>query len=136
MKLYREKKEHNCTINIASLIDVVFLLIIFFMVVSHITMSEAEPIDLPAAAQGKTETEKQNDGIIITIRNTGQTVIGSRETPTDKIKETIEKIAKSTPAANVIIRAHKDIEWQNVRNVMNDCAACGLKKVKVRVVEQ
>lgn len=136
MKLHKDKHEHNCTINIASLIDVVFLLIIFFMVVSHITMNEAEPIALPAATQGKPQQEKQPDGIIITIRNTGQTVIGSEEIPTDKLKDSIKKIANSSPTASIIIRAHKDIEWQKVRNVMNDCAACGLKKIKVRVVEE
>jgi len=48
VRLHRAKREYGCQINIAPLIDVVFLLIIFFLTVSHITQVRVEALDVAA----------------------------------------------------------------------------------------
>ena len=55
MRLRKRKPEYGCEINIAPLIDVVFLLIIFFLTVSHITQLQVEPLSLPEAEEGPEE---------------------------------------------------------------------------------
>ena len=49
MRLHRAKREYGCQINIAPLIDVVFLLIIFFLTVSHITQVRVEALSYGAS---------------------------------------------------------------------------------------
>ncbi|HUG18627.1 MAG TPA: biopolymer transporter ExbD, partial [Planctomycetaceae bacterium] len=58
--------------DITSLIDVIFLLIIFFLAASHFVKSEArEKIDLPAAIEGEDEQNETGGRLIVTISREG-----------------------------------------------------------------
>ena len=64
--------------NITPLIDVVFLLIIFFLVASHFVRSEnAEPVDLPTASQAVADEEPAHR-LTVTIRKDGSLFIGGK----------------------------------------------------------
>lgn len=52
MKFRRKQREHNVEINLASLIDVVFILLLFFVVSTTFTSETQLKVDLPEAATG------------------------------------------------------------------------------------
>ena len=62
--------------NITPLIDIVFLLIIFFLVASHFVRSELqEPIELPAAREGESEPNEIARRLVITIDSANRYLI-------------------------------------------------------------
>jgi len=73
---FRRQPREAMQINLTPLIDVVFLLLIFFMVSTSFTRETQLQVDLPKAANG-VETEQQQ-GIDIGINQTGQVSVAGR----------------------------------------------------------
>ncbi len=132
MKLLKNKRIYNNKINIASLIDVVFLLIIFFMTVSQITATEQLPINLPNAQNGNTPSQTNSESIIININSSGNIYLGSTSTEITELKNDLQKL-NNTTNLSVIIRCDRDLEWSKVREVIKICRGCNITSLKVRV---
>ena len=135
MKLYHNKIEHNSSINIASLIDVVFLLIIFFMTVSHINATEALPLDLPIENNGTEEVSDLPAQMIINIKPSGQININGLDMNMEKFQSLLEAVAKNNRQNEIIIRADRNVRWSFVREALDVCSKCNLHELKVKVIE-
>lgn len=138
MKLYRKIHKKELDVNIAPLIDVILLLIIFFMTVSQITQTEAEPLDLPEAERTK-EIEKETDKrVIINVRQTGEMIVYGEIYPLEKIRALLkdEKAQRPTEEIRVLIRADGRTEWRRVERIIALCRDEGLLRVRVAVVEK
>lgn len=134
MKLLKNKQPHNNKINIASLIDVVFLLIIFFMTVSHITANEQLPINLPVAQNGETPAQISDESAIININSNGNINLGSIPVDITSLKNKLKNL-NSVANLSVIIRCDRDIQWNTVRRVIKICRDCNITSLKVRVTD-
>ena len=77
MRLRKTKRTYGCEINIAPLIDVVFLLIIFFMTVSQISRVEVEDLVLPEAAAGQPRPPVRR--LIVNVHATGRRVVSGQD---------------------------------------------------------
>ncbi|MFT7634146.1 MAG: biopolymer transport protein ExbD, partial [Mariniblastus sp.] len=77
MKLNRHKPPSSLAFNMTPMIDIVFLLIIFFMTVSQITRTADVPLPLPRVTDG--ESDKINASITISLDKEGTIIIGSQK---------------------------------------------------------
>lgn len=115
MKFNRRKKI-GTHLNIAPLIDVVFLLLIFFMLSSHFVTQPGIKITLPAAAATKLHPEKD---IVIYITGDNELYLNEEKVTlnnlADKLKITVAKLKKK----NVVIKADKKIELGLAVKVMD-----------------
>lgn len=137
MRLRKSHRQVSCELGVAPMIDVVFLLIIFFMTVSQMTRIGGEPVQLPEAQTQEFDEEMPSGIIVITVQRAGQiTIEGESYTLTSLgglLREaTREKPANSVP---VLIRADAYALWDQVGQVMRVCAANHLTKVRVAVIE-
>ena len=79
MRLPSQNVQRGLQFNITPLIDVVFLLIIFFLVASHFIRNEqVEQVELPVATQGRDEEESASR-VVITIATDQRLLLGSQE---------------------------------------------------------
>ncbi len=138
MRLYRKTHKKDLDVNIASLIDVILLLIIFFMTVSQITQTEAEPLDLPEAEQVQDVETETNKRVIINIRPSGEMIVYGEivtlEQVADLLKE--EKTQQSVEDIRVLIRADGTTQWKAVEQVVGVCRDEGLLRVRVAAVRK
>ena len=138
MKLCRKTHKKDLDVNIAPLIDVILLLIIFFMTVSQITKTEAEPVDLPEAERAKDIEKEENKRVIITVRQDGSvSVLGesySLEQVQGLLKE--EKTRREAADIRVLIRGDANVEWKSIENIVALCRDEGLLRVRVAVTKK
>lgn len=126
-------------VNVASLIDMVFLLLVYFMVSASLVKSEADlGIRLPgmlAQAQSVDLPDEQ----MIEIRENGRVILNGREYDRPESQDLPELIAvlmryrmSSEATQNepmITIWAEDEVPHQRVIDVMNACAQAGVKNV-------
>jgi biopolymer transport protein ExbD len=121
-------------INMAPMIDMVFLLLIFFMVASHMSKMDRTPVELPVANKS-TVPENARGRQLITIRsqnNTGEEVdilINLKVVQVEEIALIIEQILAEDANAEVYLRADRYAKHKHVKEVMAACAEGGVANV-------
>lgn len=121
-------------INMAPMIDMVFLLLIFFMVASQLATMERVPVELPVADKSKVPDEAR-DRQLITIRPAAESAGPaeifmnlqsiSLETFTAKIGD----LYAANENLKVYLRADKRVKYKHIKEIMNACASVGIVDV-------
>lgn len=126
-------------INVASLIDLVFLLLVYFMVAASLVRSEADlSIRLPGMLSQPMEVDLPDEQIV-EVRESGHVVLNGREYDSPISVElpelvfTLTRYRLSCEAAKlqplITISADDRSRHQRVIDVMNACAAAGIEGV-------
>jgi len=121
-------------INMAPMIDMVFLLLIFFMVASHLTKLDRTPVELPVADKS-TVQESARDRQMITIRSIDQTggevdvLMNLKPVDVASITPYIKKMLAENSNAEVYLRADRYAKHKHVKEVMAACAEGGVSTV-------
>jgi len=139
MNLRPGHKEETVEVNLTPLIDVVFLLLIFFMVSTTFDRHATLKISLPESSAKK--TQQQNEPVVLSIDATGnyflndrQIVNQSLETLKQALKKTIGDEAAIRSAA-LVLRADANTPHQSVVRAMDAASQLGLTKLSIATVE-
>lgn len=127
MKIPTRERRRGLQFNITPMIDVVFLLIIFFLVASHFVRSEhAEAIDLAEATQEE-EKDPLALPLVVTIRNDQSMSIRSEPADHAQIDQLIlaGKVEQGE-RFEVHVRADKTVPFEVIEPVMLSCARAGV----------
>jgi len=129
LKRRRRKKPADCKLNMTPMIDVVFLLIIFFMLVTEMSKMEIEAITLPYALKAVDDKEGQEkQRIIFNIDKDGKiTYMRQRQTP-EQVRARLEAAVRTSPRDDmglptlaVKIRGDATCEYKYIQDVMVQC---------------
>jgi biopolymer transport protein ExbD len=124
MKIIR-RAEENVGFQLAPMIDMTFLLLIFFMVTTKISKEQIkEEIKLPVASNAIIPPEVSNRDVI-SIDDKGQYFIG--QTPADKkaLADHLKKRFENYPPLRLYIRADKNTPGKKIKEVMKMAADAG-----------
>ena len=117
--------------NLTPMIDVVFLLLIFFMVTTTFLDPEREiDVELPTAESG-TEPERLPDELIVNVDEDGSIVLEGRTLAFEELVSTLKSAAMNDPDTPVTIRGHRRADHQHVVRVMDACGIAGLSNLAV-----
>ena len=95
-------------INILPMIDVIFAILVFFMVSSlYLTRSEGLPVNLPRASTTQVQKTKQ---ITVSLDSAGKLSVDSQPAEIDGLKTAVEKLIETGDTATVVINADKTVE--------------------------
>lgn len=122
--------------SLTPMIDVVFLLIIFFVVSGSMTrQEEARPVPLPAAAGGEETENRQTGKLVISIGEDGVLYVGSRIVPPAGLKELLlrEKGESALPL-EVRVRADRNLPWSAAEPILLICAEAGISNLSFSVL--
>ena len=113
-------------LSLTPLIDVVFLLLIFFLVASRLSQEDMElDIPLPSAANAMPMTEEPQE-MIVNIDENGTILVNARSMGLDEFKSFLVRAVANNPLGqSVIIRADRRVPLQSPVDVMNVCLAHG-----------
>ncbi len=123
--------------NITPLIDIVFLLIIFFLVASHFVRSDvAEEVDLPTASAADRDEEPAHR-LTVTIVASGSYSISGESVSQDQVLQRIAGLAASASEEGsqpeVRIRADRTQLVKLVRPIIEECARQNIRSIRFAV---
>jgi biopolymer transport protein ExbD len=115
-------------LDLTPMIDMVFNLLIFFMVVSQFASEErALKVDLPVGSQAMPLTTRPKE-IFVNIDRSGQYYINSRRLDERELARYLRQAAIDNPTnQTVIIRADKRCVWEFVATSMRLCNEAGIR---------
>lgn len=117
------------TIMIIPMIDIVFFLLVFFMVGTLYMNTEQQiPLNLPSTS---TSTAKSIEPIIITLTTSHKLYIDNREISADNLSQEVQDIVRTTPRQAFAIRASKDVYYNEVIALLDMLKVNGAKYISV-----
>jgi biopolymer transport protein ExbD len=110
------------SLSLTPLIDVVFLLLAFFLVATRFAKEERElDVVLPAASEAKPLSAKPKE-IFVNVDNDGSYLVQSKIVDVDQLRDILIQASNVNPGTqSVIIRADEECSWKFVVTVMNLC---------------
>jgi biopolymer transport protein ExbD len=128
MKLKRRQQPEE-GFQMAPMIDMVFLLLVFFMCVSSMADAvKSIELDLPESQESKVPEDLADRGTV-SVDVEGNTYLGQQRVNSTQIQAAIKELVARRPDARVVVRADKGTEFRFVRQVLRDCAAAGAYEV-------
>jgi biopolymer transport protein ExbD len=131
VNFYHSKPEEDVNINLTPLIDVVFLLLIFFMVSTTFDTTSQLKIKLPEASQVKTQDPPQKLNLLIDAN--GSFFLNSRELTNNKsatLRAALERAMDGNPLP-IVIQSDADSPVQSLVTAMDVVGQMGLKQVSI-----
>ncbi|MDB3855989.1 biopolymer transporter ExbD [Halieaceae bacterium] len=129
---FKRQRPEEVSVNITPLIDVVFLLLIFFMVSTTFTRETYLSIDLPEA-NGQ-PSQEQVENIEIVINAAGQYAVnqrGLRDNKLETIKAALKEMSKGNKALPLTITADANTPHQSVVRAMDAAGQMGFVHLSI-----
>ena len=111
------------------MIDMVFLLLVFFMTVSTLAQADRRvKLDLPESASSEIPDDLSDRGIL-SLDGQGQIFIGAQQRSLDEMQAVIKDSIASNPELQIHIRADQATPYETIRKVLRACAEAGAYEV-------
>lgn len=123
MNFSKTRKSHAPAVQMASLMDVVFLLLCFFVTSSVFSQWETEvSIALPTA-KSATVPGRMPGEIILNLNEQGDVTINGQKLTLTDVTDRLKRIAQLYPGQPVVIRADKTAAYEKLMSVIDACRA-------------
>ena len=121
MKFPRKKTSAAPVLALTSMLDVIFLLLCFFVTASVFSQWESEiSIQLPSAASAD-QPDRLPGEIIVNLAKDGTMKVNGRVMSHGELKENLARVARFYPGQPVIIRADKASRYDSLIKVIDVC---------------
>jgi biopolymer transport protein ExbD len=129
MKFGRQFHAEPEPIQMVPLIDVLFVTLFFFMVVSAYTSIESDiDVSLPTASNAAQQKRLQGE-IYINLRKDGHIVLNEREMGLPELQEVLNRVAELFPGGAVIIRGDQQAALGQAVAILDCCARADIQNV-------
>lgn len=120
-------------LQLTAMIDVVFILIIFFMLTTHFARVESMELLLPSAGGGKAAEAKDVARII--IHNDATISFGQRKVDEDELARTLQALFTENPNHRIVVFSDDKVSMQKLVSIMDMVTGAGGKSLYVRPLE-
>ncbi len=125
---FKQKKPRKVLINITSLIDVLFLLLIFFMVSSTFLEQPGIKLELPSAQSATIVEQKE---YILYVDKDGNMFLNKDQVTTANLEERVKKVLSSMKDNALVLKADQDVTHGTVVRIMDIIKSAGVKKLVI-----
>ncbi len=125
---YSRRRAGTIEINMAPLIDMVFILLIFFVVTTSFVKESGVDVQRPVA---KTAVTKEKTNLIVGVTKEGTVYIEGKPIDIRAIRGYMTRFLAQTPKGSVVIVADKDSRTGTVIQVLDQCKLAGVKQVSI-----
>jgi biopolymer transport protein ExbD len=119
--------------NLTPLIDIVFLLLVFFMLTAHFVRDEGLPIELPEAASAL--SLEQKEPLEIAISSSGEITISGEQVVSELLVEKVSSLLSSRDEKRIVIRGDAGVSLGDSVKVIDAARQAGASGVDI-VTEQ
>jgi len=123
---FRPKRFIKPVINIAPVVDVLFLLLIFFMVTSTFVEQPNIKLELPSTRHSEaTKIER----MVLTISRDGQLFLQDKPVEKKDLEKELRRVILDTGDEVLVLKADKFVPYGVVIGIMDDAKGAGFKKI-------
>lgn len=131
MKIHDEGVNDELVLELTPLIDVVFLLLVFFMLATTFLDPEREiEIELPSA-ESAAELDQEPEEIVLNVLADGRVFHRNEELDQEQLLGLLRGAAQRDPETPVTIRGHRAALHEMIVRVMDACGLAGLTNLAV-----
>jgi biopolymer transport protein ExbD len=137
MKVPRRERQSGARFNITPLIDVVFLLVIFFLVATHFAhQEEVEAVELPPAESVGNAPDVPRR-LTVSVLPGGALFVKGRQVDALEVEHLIQEDTRNRSADyEVRIRADQSVPYKQVEPILLSCLRAGVTKIGFAVTER
>ena len=128
----RAREEEESEVNLTPMLDVVFIMLIFFIVTASFVKEAGIDVNRPDAA---TAEKKAKGNILVAITSNGQIWIDKRQVDPRALRANIERLYAENPQGSVVIQADKDSKNGLLVAVMDAARMAGVYNVSIAAQE-
>ena len=128
MRARRNRKKSESEVNLTPMLDVVFIMLIFFIVTASFVKESGIEISRPGAS---TATRKEKGNILIAITANDQIWMNRRQVDPRALRANIERMHAENPQGSVIVQADVSAKTGLLVKVMDAARAAGVKSVSL-----
>ena len=122
-------RRSNYIPNLTPLIDIVFLLLIFFMLTSHSVRDESIAIELPKAESGKEIDD--DDVLTLVINNQGETLLQGKIIALDKLETQLRLLLQNRDKKSVTLRGDRNTNLEQTVALLDIARKAGADAVDI-----
>jgi biopolymer transport protein ExbD len=124
---YSQQSEEE-EVNLTPMLDVVFIMLIFFIVTASFVKESGIDINRPDAA---TAVKKERGNILVAITPSGQIWIDRRQVDVRSVRANIERLHAENPQGAVVIQADRESKNGLLVEVMDAAKLAGVKNISI-----
>lgn len=124
---FQAPERKSAWIDLAPVIDIVFLLLVFFMVGARFTQPGL-PLDLPEAESGGPTDAK---AIAVSIDGEGALYLGSEKLATEELQNRLQAAREENPDQSVVLRADGATPFRYFVRAMDLIRSAGIEKLEI-----
>lgn len=122
--------------NLTPMMDIVFNILIFFMLGSTIANEESElELQLPSVGSAAPLTESPEE-LVVNVHQDGRITIRNEEYSIEALETFLNKARQNYPEQAISLRGHAAVPYQRVADVIALCRQTGIVRLDVRVLEE
>ncbi len=131
---YQREEKELISINITPLIDIVFLLLVFFMLATSFIQKSTIEINLSSGKTVKIDNAK-NTAIVI-LNKKGLIYLNNKLIKVTNIRNEIKNIIEKNPKYKILIKSHKKVPVQKVIRLIEEVRLAGTDNIKLENLEK
>ena len=121
---------------LTSMLDVIFLLLCFFVTASVFSQWESEiSISLPSASSSETPSRLPGE-VILNVARDGSVTVNAKKLTLSDLGERLRKVADFYPGPPVAIRAARETSYDSLVKVLDTCRVAGVWNFSLATVEE
>lgn len=129
----RFHEDDEAEIDMTPMLDIVFIMLIFFIVTTSFVKESGFDVNKPKAQQA---SKKKSANIFIAIDSAGRVHMEKRVVDIKRVRANVERMLAEAPEAAVMIQADVDTKHGVVVKVMDQVKAAGIDKLMVAAEEE
>ena len=133
----RERRKAKApALALTSMLDVIFLLLCFFVTASVFSQWESEiSISLPSASTAETPGRLPGE-VILNVAKDGSVTVNAKRLALDDLGSRLRKVAEFYPGQPVVIRADRETSYDSLVKVIDTCRNAGVWNFSLATVEE
>jgi len=130
---FKPRQKRAANIDIGPLMDMVFILLIFFVVTSTFTRETGVEVSKP---QAQTANQLEKENILIAITRDGTIHIDERQVDLAGLSDVLKGILAKNPEREAVLITDKDAITGKLVSVIDACTLAGVKKVSIAALNK
>ncbi|EGN74436.1 biopolymer transporter ExbD [Aliidiomarina shirensis] len=124
----RLREEEEATLDMTPMLDIVFIMLIFFIVTTSFVKEAGIDVNRPEASQA---TQKPSANIFIAIRENGEVWMDRRQVDVERVAANLERLLAEQPTDMVVIQADEGARHGIVVKVMDQVKEAGIAQISI-----
>lgn len=124
----RSSTESNADIDMTPMLDIVFIMLIFFIVTTSFVKESGIDVNRPSA---QTATRKEQGNIIVSIKANGDVWIDKRQIDIRAVRANVSRLHAEQPLGAVVIAADKEAKVNILTQVMDQIRLAGIMNASI-----